>query len=88
MASAGGDIPPTRQTSIFTSAILARQINAGTHVLVHDVHREIEDVFSDKFLCSENLVEALVFLLLPLDILSNDFPRNLNRVFRPRWRIP
>ena len=29
-----------------------------------------------------------VFLLLPLDVLFNDFPRNLNRVFRPRWRIP
>ena len=55
----GGDNPPTRQMSIFTAAILARRSNEGAHVLVHDVHREIEDVFSDKFLCSENLVEAL-----------------------------
>ena len=55
----GGDNSSTRQMSIFTAAILARRSSAGAHVLVHDVHREIEDVFSDKFLCSENLVEAL-----------------------------
>ena len=55
----GGDNPPTRQMSIFTSAILARRNKAGAHILVHDVHREIEDVFSNKFLCPENLVEAL-----------------------------
>ena len=60
-APSGGarDNPPTRQMSIFTAATLARRSNAGAHVLVHDVHREIEDVFSNKFLCSENLVEAL-----------------------------
>jgi len=59
--SGGGeeDNPPTRQMSIFTAAILARRSEKGAHVLVHDVHREVERVFADKFLCFENLVEAL-----------------------------
>ena len=55
----GGEDAPSRQMSIFTSAILARRNNEGAHVLVHDVHREVERVFSDEFLCAENLVEAL-----------------------------
>ena len=50
---------PTRQMSIFTAAILARANKDGAHVLVHDIHREIERVFSDEFLCSKNLIEEL-----------------------------
>ena len=57
--NSGGENSPTRQMSIFTAAILARRNHNGAHILVHDVHREIEKVFSDKFLCPENRVEAL-----------------------------
>lgn len=57
--NSGGENSPTRQMSIFTAAILARRNHKGAHILVHDVHREIEKVFSDKFLCPENRVEAL-----------------------------
>ena len=53
----GGE--PTRQMSIYTASILARRNRKGTHVIVHDTHREIEQTFSDIFLCQNNLVESL-----------------------------
>ncbi|EPS67946.1 hypothetical protein M569_06823, partial [Genlisea aurea] len=50
---------PGRIASIFTAAVLARSKTgaAGTHVLVHEIGRELERVCSDEFLCRENLVE-------------------------------
>lgn len=43
---------PGRMTAIYTAGMMAR--NGGgeeTHVMVHDVNREVEDKFSREFLC-------------------------------------
>lgn len=46
--------------AIFTAAVLARSKKSGeTHVFVHDFGREVERVFSDEFLCKENLVKLV-----------------------------
>ncbi|TKY59053.1 IRX15 protein [Spatholobus suberectus] len=51
---------PGRMSAIFTAAVLSRSKKAGeTHVFVHDFGREVERVFSDEFLCQENLVQLV-----------------------------
>ncbi|CAH2051787.1 unnamed protein product [Thlaspi arvense] len=55
---------PGRMAPIFTSAVLAKSKNSGkkktkTDVFVHEFGRKIERVYSDEFLCEENLIEVV-----------------------------
>ncbi|KAF7851825.1 hypothetical protein BT93_L2599 [Corymbia citriodora subsp. variegata] len=53
---------PGRMPAIFTAAVLARSKKGGaaeTHIFVHDFDREMETVYSDEFLCRDNLGEAV-----------------------------
>ncbi|KAF8028697.1 hypothetical protein BT93_E1372 [Corymbia citriodora subsp. variegata] len=53
---------PGTMLAIFKAAVLARSKKGGaaeTHVFVHDFVREVERVYSDEFLCRDNLGEAV-----------------------------
>ncbi|ESQ51008.1 hypothetical protein EUTSA_v10022776mg [Eutrema salsugineum] len=52
---------PGRMAPIFTSAVLAKSRDSGkkTDIFVHEFGREIERVYSEEFLCEENLIEVV-----------------------------
>ncbi|CAH8361891.1 unnamed protein product [Eruca vesicaria subsp. sativa] len=51
---------PGRMAPIFTSAVLAKSKDSGTtDVFVHEFGRKLERVYSDEFLCEENLSEVV-----------------------------
>ncbi|KAH0909126.1 hypothetical protein BRARA_I00977 [Brassica rapa] len=55
---------PGRMAPIFTSAVLAKSKDSGrktktTDVFVREFGRKLERVYSDEFLCEENLIEVV-----------------------------
>lgn len=48
--------PPGRMKSIYMASKL---IKSGGHVFVHDCHRQVEDLYCNKFLGKENLIEEI-----------------------------
>lgn len=78
---------PGRMSAIFTAGVLARSKPGGgaskTHVFVHDFGRNVEKVYSDEFLCEENLVETVDslghFVLGTMETRSFEFCANSTR---------
>eukprot|EP01018_Ginkgo_biloba_P006539 Gb_35413 [translate_table: standard] len=55
---------PGRMSAIFTAAVFGRSKKQAksTDIFVHDSDREVEKVYSNQFLCRENLVSSQVML--------------------------
>lgn len=52
---------PGRMAPIYSAAVMARNRKRSgvTHVFLHDVHRKVEKVYAELFLCRKYLVDAV-----------------------------
>ena len=53
------DSTPGRMKSIYTTSLLANQQNNDVHIFVHDCDRNVEAVYTDKFLQERNLKQRI-----------------------------
>ncbi|XP_059286825.1 arabinogalactan O-methyltransferase 1-like [Lycium ferocissimum] len=73
------DKAPGRMSAIYSAAVMARNRKGSgvTHVILHDVDRDVEKVYAELFLCRKNLVKGVGrlwhFQIPPASNGSSDF---------------
>uniref|UniRef100_M1CXS7 Uncharacterized protein n=2 Tax=Solanum tuberosum TaxID=4113 RepID=M1CXS7_SOLTU len=73
------DQAPGRMSAIYSAAVMARNRKGPgvTHVVMHDVDRDVEKVYAELFLCRKNLVDGVGklwhFEIPPASDVNTDF---------------
>ncbi|CAN4084742.1 unnamed protein product [Withania somnifera] len=73
------DKAPGRMSAIYSAAVMARNRKGPgvTHVILHDVDRDVEKVYAEVFLCRKNLVNGVGrlwhFQIAPPSDVNSDF---------------